>query len=897
MCSLRSLFVALVFILNSIDVASGKVTPTSFLSTHHVAPVSVVGNFREELRVVIPLQDRRFVLRTQPASGIFVEGFKAIHHRKDGTKAAFSIDKDAFHQGVVAEGHNGQPSQVFLHVGVNNSIHALFTIGDMEDNVLNSSTHVEQFHVEALEHYHDAYTGAVVTNSSGSTIGRDHLVYRYEDIHSTYFESLPTFCGAADHQRDSASIDRKNHMDYLRHRRSALFDSTSIHHDRVERSTDDCRSQNSGTGGKCDCPLTLVADASFMNADFLEGQGDASIAAQYMVNMAIQADAIYRKTYFSGTKGYGIAIGSVSIDEGSTLNGNIGSAESMLAAFSNSRDWSDTCLGHLFTNRDFSGTLGLAYIGTLCMTAVNTGFHSSYGMPYVVQLLTLTHEVGHNFGSEHDLTSACAPGDANGGNYIMYPSASNGIYANNLLFSTCSRNQISSVLSSSGDCLSQETPHCGNGIVEGDEVCDCGIACSATSCCTSICTVNTDAGYTCSPQNPLKFPCCTSEDGSANQCQFVAKNASKECDDEDNCDFASYCDGKSAACPTGEFKPDLITECGCVDDDCAANPHTGDRVCMGGLCNTSRCALTGATRCVRDDASCQLACKGDGWGNGKNCISTFWSKKRHVNQTWGVNLASGHTCNNNSGYCTSSGTCQVVGDDLAKRWATQGKAFMISWWWVLCIGIVGAYLVHLVVRRIHRVRRQRAYQPLDEDASNGRWLGAPLLLAESTSTRDGFESVGQFEGETSSEESDSDDAADAEDAIAARHKAVDRRYDFYERERRSVVFKEHQALFDACTTEDELKAAGVRLKAVIENGSIDQHHVMRLRHVYVVRMNKIRGFEPDVATKVQTTFDSACSVIDTARKATAQTWDKTKKKAKRTVKKAQDFDKQPYLYY
>lgn len=157
--------------------------------------------------------------------------------------------------------------------------------------------------------------------------------------------------------------------------------------------------------------------------------------------------------------------------------------------------------------------------------------------------------------------------------------------------------------------------------------------------------------------------------------------------------------------------------------------------------------------------------------------------------------------------------------------------------------------------------------------------------------------MGLFDGETSSEDSGSEADAATDDVIAERNTAVDRRHDFYERERRNVIFREHQTLFEACTTEDDLKAAGVTLKAVIESGSIDQHHVMRLRHIYVLRMNKIRGFEPDVATKVMTTFDSACTAIDTARKATAQTWAKTKKTAKKIVKKVQDYDKQPYLYY
>lgn len=41
------------------------------------------------------------------------------------------------------------------------------------------------------------------------------------------------------------------------------------------------------------------------------------------------------------------------------------------------------CAAHLFTHRNFYGTLGLAYIGTLC-TKENTGFHSSYGVPQVL---------------------------------------------------------------------------------------------------------------------------------------------------------------------------------------------------------------------------------------------------------------------------------------------------------------------------------------------------------------------------------------------------------------------------------------------------------------------------------------------------------------------------------
>lgn len=224
-----------------------------------------------------------------------------IHHREDGTQASLAVDKDTFHQGIVAEGHGGQPSQVFLHIGKDSSVHALFTIGDT-GGFANSSTHVEQFHVEVVERYHNAYAGAVMAGNSSDN-GSDHLVYRYEDIHPTYFNSLPKFCGAVEHESASNSVKSKQPMDYLRHRRSAFDINMQAHGERAERSSGDCRSQDSGTGGKCDCPVALVADTTFVNADFLEGDGDAGIAAQYMINMAIQADAVYRKTYFSGQKG------------------------------------------------------------------------------------------------------------------------------------------------------------------------------------------------------------------------------------------------------------------------------------------------------------------------------------------------------------------------------------------------------------------------------------------------------------------------------------------------------------------------------------------------------------------------------------------------------------------
>lgn len=45
----------------------------------------------------------------------------------------------------------------------------------------------------------------------------------------------------------------------------------------------------------------------------------------------------------------------------------------------------------------------------------------------------MTHELGHNFGAEHDPDSLpeCAPTEDQGGKYVMYPIAVSGDHENN----------------------------------------------------------------------------------------------------------------------------------------------------------------------------------------------------------------------------------------------------------------------------------------------------------------------------------------------------------------------------------------------------------------------------------------------------------------------------------
>ncbi len=131
-------------------------------------------------------------------------------------------------------------------------------------------------------------------------------------------------------------------------------------------------------------------------------------------------------------------------------------------------NFTDYCLAYTFTARDFTdGTLGLAWVaklsgsvGGVCekrqtlqgiSKSLNSGIVTVVNyqarVPEAVSQITFAHEVGHNFGSEHDPDdSQCSPGSSKGGNYIMYRRATTGVDKNNRNFSLCSRDQMGPIL-------------------------------------------------------------------------------------------------------------------------------------------------------------------------------------------------------------------------------------------------------------------------------------------------------------------------------------------------------------------------------------------------------------------------------------------------------------------
>lgn len=345
-------------------------------------------------------------------------------------------------------------------------------------------------------------------------------------------------------------------------------------------------------------------------------------------------------------------------------------------------NYTDYCLAYTFTARDFTdGTLGLAWVakltgsvGGVCERrqslqgipkSLNSGIVTVVNyqarVPEAVSQITFAHEVGHNFGSEHDPDdSVCSPGANKGGNFIMYRRATTGTDRNNRNFSECSRDQMGPIVHAlvsnpNKFCFKQYTGSlCGNGIVEEGEQCDCGYGtdCKETCCYDASHEANKcklKPGVQCSPS---QGPCCQ------NSCKFASSNT--VCMQSNECLNNVTCSGNNASCPRFDsrfFKPDK-TEC-----------NTGTQVCKAGICSGSicekyemeQCFLEGNLRDKNQDKAvlCHLACIGEKTNH--KCVDSFKIEEMmRPNSTDGFVLKPGSPCVGTLGYCDIFSKCRSV---------------------------------------------------------------------------------------------------------------------------------------------------------------------------------------------------------------------------------------------
>ncbi|KAG7189977.1 hypothetical protein KM043_006137 [Ampulex compressa] len=272
----------------------------------------------------------------------------------------------------------------------------------------------------------------------------------------------------------------------------------------------------------------------------------------------------------------------------------------------------------LLTRIQFEGgVVGKALKGPICTYEFSGGVSMDHSSVVGLVAATVAHEMGHNFGMEHDSADCECPEEK----CIMASSSGS---SGPTHWSSCSLEHLALAFEHGMDyCLRNkprklfDSPICGNGFVEPGEQCDCGLKenCDNPCCNVTTCMLHGNAS------------CATGECCDLKTCR--PKSAGTECRSaEHECDLPEYCTGQSEYCPVDVFKMD--------GEGCSM----GKAFCYQGSCRThnDQCKLLWGPTGTSSDSQCyDMNKRGTKHGNcGYNRVESSYVKCNDRNLLCGM---------------------------------------------------------------------------------------------------------------------------------------------------------------------------------------------------------------------------------------------------------------------
>ena len=230
-----------------------------------------------------------------------------------------------------------------------------------------------------------------------------------------------------------------------------------------------------------------------------------------------------------------------------------------------------------------SGVVGKALKGPICTFEFSGGVSMWHSDVTGLVATTMAHEMGHNFGMEHDTENCECPEER----CIMAPASST---MRPSFWSSCSLEYLALAFEHGMDyCLRNkprtlfDSPICGNGFVEPGEECDCGLREHCDNPCCNPVTCAMFENATCATGECCDFKTCRPK-SPGSICRLA----------EHECDLPEYCTGESEFCPADIFKVDGVP--------C----KVGKAYCYQGSCRThsDQCRLLWGPSGKKSDNQC-----------------------------------------------------------------------------------------------------------------------------------------------------------------------------------------------------------------------------------------------------------------------------------------------------